>query len=855
MAEAHPVGFQWVVEAKRRGARIVHIDPRFTRTSALAHEFMSVRAGTDIALLGGLINYVLTHERDFRDYVTAYTNAGAILREEFADTEDLDGLFSGFDPDTGSYDVASWAYENVPDVSPAVGKERWVEPTNRGPSVGGRRDDEAATVEQFGSGGATVGGKPKVDPTLQHPRCVYQVLKRHFARYTPAAVAEICGVDIEQFLDVARAITENSGRERTTAWVYSVGWTQHTVGAQNIRSASILQLLLGNIGRPGGGILALRGHASIQGSTDVPTLFNLLPGYLPMPDAHRHPDIDSYVRADEGRIGFWGNIRAYAVSLLKAYWGDHATAANDFRYDHLPRLTGDHGTYQTVRDQLAGRGKGYFLAGENPAVGSANGKLQRLGMANLEWLVVRDMRLIESATFWKDGPEIDTGELDTERIGTEVFFLPAASHAEKDGTFTNTQRLLQWHEKAVEPPEEARSDLWFYYHLGRIIREKLADSTDPRDLPVQELTWSYPTEGPHAEPSAQAVLAEMSGFGPDGPLSGYPQLRADGSTSSGCWIYCGVYADGHNQAANRQPYSEQSWVAPGWAWAWPDNRRILYNRASADPQGRPWSERKRYLWWDEEQRRWAGPDRPDFEAEKPPDFQPEPNATAQDGLAGDEPFIMQADGKGWLFAPAGLLDGPLPTHYEPVESPVPNSLYGQQENPIFRPYQHAGNRYHPIDSDVYPYVFTTYRLTEHHTAGGMSRMLPYLSELQPEFFCEVSPALARERGLRHLGWATIVSARSAIEARVMVTDRIRPLRVRGRVVHQVGLPYHWGTNGLSIGDAANDLLPIALEPNVDIQESKAATCDIRPGRRPRGRALPELVRTYRRRAGIERSDS
>jgi formate dehydrogenase major subunit len=864
MAECHPVGFQWVVEAKNRGAKIIHIDPRFTRTSALAHTHAAVRAGSDIAFLGGLINYVLENRKEFREYVVAYTNAGAILREDFADTEDLDGLFSGYDPEGRQYDYSSWAYEGA-DVAPAAGKrEAWTHSADRqesgtsAESQQGRtsgEQKETAESQAYGSGGASVGAKPRIDETLEHPRCVFQVLKRHFARYTPEVVADVCGVPVEQFLEIAEAITQNSGRERTTAWVYSVGWTQHTVGVQYIRTASILQALLGNIGRPGGGILALRGHASIQGSTDIPTLFNILPGYIPMPHAHEHSDLDSFVGRDAGKTGFWGNMRSYAVSLLKAYWGEHATAENDFRFDHLPRITGDHGTYRTVYNQIEGKCKGYFLVGENPAVGSANGKLQRLGLANLDWLVVRDLQLIESATFWKDGPEIETGELATEEIGTEIFFLPAASHTEKAGSFTNTQRLLQWRHKAVEPSGDARSELWFYYHLGRIIREKLKDSTDPRDLPLQELNWSYPTNGETADPSAEAVLAEISGTGPNGPLSGYTELKDDGSTSCGCWIYSGVYADGHNHAANRKPGSEQDWVASQWGWAWPANRRILYNRASADPEGKPWSERKRYVWWDADQGKWVGDDVPDFEATKPPDYVPPEGAQAQDAIAGTDPFIMQTDGRAWLFAPAGLADGPLPAHYEPFESPFDNALYGQRENPTRRAYGGPHNRYNPPGSPVFPYVFTTYRLTEHHTAGGMSRTLPYLSELQPEFFCEVSPELAAERGLRHGEWATIISARTAVEARVLVTERMKPLRARGKVVHQVGLPYHWGSSGLSTGDSANDLLSVVLDPNVHIQEAKAATCDIRPGRRPRGTDLLDLVQQYQDRAGIEGSET
>jgi formate dehydrogenase major subunit len=848
MAECHPVGFQWVLEAKARGARIIHVDPRYTRTSALADTHAAIRAGTDIAFLGGLVNYVLSNELDFREYVLAYTNAGAILREDFADTEDLDGLFSGYDPETGQYDIASWNYEGA-DPAAAAGRRD----ASRERIHGGELHQQTGRAEQYGSGGAPVDAKPEIDDTLTNPWCVYQVLERHFSRYTPEAVADICGIPVQRFREIAEAVTANSGRERTTAFVYSVGWTHHTVGVQYIRTAAILQALLGNIGRPGGGIMALRGHASIQGSTDIPTLFNLLPGYIPMPNAHAHLDLDSFVADDAGKTGFWGNMRSYTVSLLKSYWGEHATAENDYRFDHLPRLTGDHGTYNTVRGQLAGDCKGYFVIGENPAVGSANGKMQRLGMANLDWLVVRDFQLIESATFWADGPEIETGELSPSEVPTEVFFLPAAAHTEKDGSFTNTQRLLQWHHKAVEPPDDARSELWFYYHLGLRIREKLAGSDAPRDLPLQELTWDYPTVSTPArpeiaEPSAETVLAEINGTGPSGPLSSYTQLRDDGSTACGCWIYCGCYAEGKNQADRRKPGSEQSWVAPEWGWSWPSNRRILYNRASADPEGNPWSDRKRYTYWDAAAGRWTGPDVPDFEASKPPDYVPPEGATAEDALAGTDPFIMQTDGRAWLYVPTGLTDGPLPAHYEPAESPVDNPLYAQQHNPTREIIRHAANPQNPDKSPVYPYVFTTYRLTEHHTAGGMSRSLPYLSELQPEFFCEVSPELAAERGLIHRGWATIVSARTAIEARVLVTERIRPLRVRGRTIHQVGLPYHWGPNGLSRGDSANDLLGIVLDPNVHIQEAKAATCDIRPGRRPRGARLAELVDEYRSRA-------
>jgi formate dehydrogenase major subunit len=478
-------------------------------------------------------------------------------------------------------------------------------------------------------------------------------------------------------------------------------------------------------------------------------------------------------------------------------------------------------------------------------------------MANLDWLVVRDLYMIESATFWKDGPEVATGEVVPTECRTEVFFMPAASHVEKEGTFTQTQRMLQWREQAVEPPGDCRSELWFFYHLGRLVRDRLAGSAAPRDQGILNLNWDYPVHGERGdEPSAEAVLKEINGYdsATGEPLPGYLSLKDDGTTACGCWIYSGVYADGVNQAARRKPGSEQDWVALEWGWVWPADRRTLYNRASADPDGRPWSERKRYVWWDPEAGEWTGYDVPDFEKTKPPTYRPPEGATGVAAISGDDPFIMQGDGKGWLYAPGGLIDGPKPTHYEPAESPVRNPLYHQQANPTRKVYDRPDNPINPSPPDrhvdVYPYVFTTSRLTEHHTAGGMSRHLAYLSELQPEMFVEVSPELAAERGLEHLGWAHVVTTRTAIEARVMVTDRLTPLRIEERIVHQIWLPYHWGGEGLVTGDSANDLFGIALDPNVLIQESKVGTCDIRPGRRPTGPELLAYVDEYRVRAGV-----
>ncbi len=839
MAECHPVGFQWVIEAKERGAKIIHVDPRYTRTSAMADLHVPIRSGTDIAFLGGVINYILENGREFREYVREYTNARVIINDEFRDTEDLDGFFSGWLEEDGVYDVTSWSYAGTKEEA-SGGKEE--------------QDADVSGEQSHGAHGIELerGELPEQDRTLEHPNCVFQLLKKHFRRYTPEMVEEICGVPKELFLRVAQTLCENSGSERTSAFVYSVGWTQHTVGVQYIRSAAIIQFLLGNIGRPGGGILALRGHANIQGSTDIPTLFNILPSYIPMPHPQETPTLETFVDLNAPSTGAWGSLHAYITSMLKAWFGDAATKENEFCFEYLPRIDGDHSHYSTMLRMLEDEVPGFFVVGENPAVGSANGKLQRLAMSHLDWLVVRDTNLIETATFWRDSAEIETGELRTEDIKTEVFFLPAAAHTEKDGCFTNTQRLLQWHAKALEPPADCRSELHFFYHLGRKIREKLAGSQEPVERPILDLTWDYPTQGPRAEPVAEAVLQEINGRNLEtGEFIGqYEELTPDGTTSCGSWLHAGIYKGGVNQAARRRPHTEQDWVALEWGWSWPKNVRILYNRSSADPEGRPWSERKRYVWWDEEQGRWTGRDSPDITPDKPPDYTPEGDASGTEALTGREPYVVHPDGLGWLYVPAGLVDGPLPTHYEPHESPFPNPLYGQQQNPARQRYDRKENRYNPVGSEVYPYVLTSYRLTEHHTAGGMSRTTRYLSELQPEFFCEVSPKLAEERGLEHGAWATIVTARSAVEARVLVTDRLKPLEVQGRTIQQVGVPYHWGKRGVATGDSANDLFSLALDPNVHIQEVKAATCDIRPGRRPRGPDLLEFVEEYRRRAGV-----
>lgn len=818
MAECHPVGFQWVMEAKRLGATLIHVDPRFTRTSAVADIHVPIRPGSDIAFLGAIVNYIIQNDRWFKEYVVNYTNASAIISDDFQDTEDLDGLFSGWDAEKGEYDPKSWQYKGV-EVSPAAGHR------------------EMFSGEPRAERGAIISAEEH-DPSLKDPRCVFQIVKRHYSRYTPEVVQQLCGISPELFEKVARALCDNSGRERTSAFCYAVGWTQHSVGVQYIRTASIIQMLLGNIGRPGGGIMALRGHASIQGSTDIPTLYNMLPGYLPMPKATYDTDLEKYIEYNESATGWWSEFRKYTVSLLKAWYGAAATEENQWCYDYLPHITGDHSHFVTTAAMADGMVKGFFVMGENPVVGSMNGALQRKALRQLDWLVVSDFAPTETAEFWRSAPEIASGEIDSADISTEVFFLPCAAHSEKDGSFTNTQRLLQWHHKAIDPPGDCRSDLHIVYHLGKRLKELYGSSGDSKDLPIQNLTWEYGPTGDKEEPDAETVLPEINGHSlPERSLlSGYKELKADGSTACGCWIYSGCYKDGINQPARRKPGQEQNWVAPEWGWSWPDNRRLLYNRASADPEGKPWSERKRYVWWDEQEKKWTGLDKPDFILDRPPGYRPPKDAKGIDTLSGIDPFIMQAEGKAWLYDPSGLLDGPLPTHYEPQESVLKNVLYGQQCNPARMEWYRRDNPYHKAYADErYPFVATTYRLTEHHTAGGMSRWLPWLCELQPEMFVEVSPELAALRGLSNGGWATISTMRGEIEARVLVTERLQPLFIQGREVHTVGLPYHWSWLGRSTGDAANDLTAFIADPNVSIEESKAFSVQIVAGRRSEGK--------------------
>jgi formate dehydrogenase major subunit len=851
MAECHPVAFRWVMQAKTRTTHpctLIHADPRFTRTSAMANVYAPLRAGSDIVLLGALIRHVVEfleqivakpaeqrtpRERFFHDYLLHYTNAATLITEDYRDTEDDDGLFAGFQANERRYDTSKWRYDSP--AAPA--------PTAQPPG-----ESFSETV------GRLVSPHSRQDLTLQHERCVFRILKKHFSRYTPQLVRDVCATPPETFQKVADALLDNAGPDRTGAICYAVGWTQHTTGVQIIRAASILQLLLGNIGRPGGGILALRGHATIQGSTDIATLYNLHPGYLNTPSAlRRHDTLLDYIRAETQATSFWSNFPAFIVSQLKAWFGDAATATNEYGYNSLPKIVGDHSHMPMMVAMSEGKMDGFFAMGQNPAVGGQNASLQRKALAKLKWMVVRDLYETETASFWKDSPEVQRGELTPRDIQTEVFLLPAAGVPEMDGSFTNTQRLVQWHDKAVDAPEDARSDIWFTYHLGRRLQELYRTSDNPRDWPIKSLVWDYVDEEDNREwrikdePSAARIIREINGYNCQTklPLSAFADIKDDGTTACGAWIYTGIYApdqqhpNGLNRAASRRG---DDWTSLEWGFAWPANRRIMYNRASADPQGNPWPKEARlareharpgrnlqgYVYWDPTQRRWVGYDVPDFPPAKAPDTAEQPNGVGLNYHDGASPFIMKADGKGWLFVPSGLVDGPLPTHYEPYESPVHNLVYRRQEkNPVALRYPVPGNDYAEIGGQQYPHVLSTYRLTEHHLSGSMSRWLPWLAELQPELFCEISPEHADELKVKSTDWVAISTPRGSIRAKALVTRRIQPFYLRGQTLHHVGLPWHWGYKGVVTGDVVNDLTALVGDPNVSIHESKVFVCNVR----------------------------
>jgi formate dehydrogenase major subunit len=801
MAENHPVGFQWVMKAKEHGAKLIHVDPRYTRTSAAADLHVPIRSGTNIAFFGGLIHYAIEHDLYFKDYVVHYTNASFLIDPEFKTATDGDGLFSGFDAAKKTYDRSSWKYQLDAD------------------------------------------GNPKRDLTLKDPHSVFQLLRRHYSRYTVEMVERVCGIPKEKFVAAAKLFCENSGPERTGAITYALNLTQHTNGVENIRALCMLQLLLGNIGRPGGGVVALRGHANVQGATDLELLYHELPGYMAQPLRDVHPDLKTYLDKETPKGGYWVNKPKFFVSLLKAFYGEAATEKNDYGYGWLPkRASADAYSHQHIFvDMYAGTIKGFLALGQNPAVGGPNAKLARSAMQKLDWLVVTDIFLTETAEVWK------TPGTNPKDVKTEVFFLPMAPAAEKDGSLTNTMRLIQWHEAAVKPPGDCSSDAAFIVRLARRLQKRYATSKKPRDQGFLAASFTY---GDHPdEPNMELVLKEVSGYATrdiadkDGKLqyrrgqavSTFAHLADDGSTAAGCWIYTGVInetPDGKlvNRAASRKPADASDYLGHGWGFAWPANRRLLYNRASADLTGKPWSDKKKVIWWDaqapgapDKPGKWVGLDVPDFNP-----------LVAPTDKNGDKPFIMRADLVGAFFGP--LVDGPFPEHYEPVESPVRNLLSKQQRNPVAKIWEvpDEKNMLAPVGSKDFPYVITTYRLTEHHLSGVMSRQLPFLAELHHSHFAEVSHELAEELGIANGDTVTVSSPRGKIHVRAMVTSRLKPFVVDGKKVHQIGVPWHWGWKGIdalpgSKGDITNDLSATVGDPTVYIQETKAFVCNVQKG--------------------------
>ncbi len=794
-AECHPVSYKWVMKAKERGATIIHIDPRFTRTSATADIWVPVRPGTNIVFFGGLIRYALENRKYFHDYVVAYTNASLLLDESFKGPTDLDGVFSGYDAPRRTYDQSSWRFQ---------------------------LDAE---------------GVPRKDPTLRDPACVFQHLRRHYERYTPEMVERVCGIPVDLFVKVADIYCSASGPDKTATASYAQQLNQSTNGVQQIRALGMLQLLLGNVGRPGGGVVALGGHANAQGATDFGTLYHMLPGYPAAPLQAAHPTLQDYLERTTPKGGYGVNNPKFVISLLKAWWGAAATPDNEFAYEYLPkREKAEAYSYQHLHaEMLRGRVKGFIVMGENPAVDSPNAKMARQALRNLEWLVVVDLFETETAAVWKE-PGVDP-----KSSKVEVFLVPGVPTTEKDGSLTNTMRMAQWHVKAVEAPGEARSDAAFVVDVGTRVKELYKDSTAKKDRPLLDLVWDYQPQGPKKEPRMELVLKECNGYATEDiteggklvyakgqPLKSFGHLRDDGLTACGNWIYTGIYPDeGRNLALRRDKAREGDYLAHEWGFVWPANRRILYNRASADPRGRPWSERKRLVWWDRLQRKWVGLDVPDFNPTVWPEA-PRAKDGPFKGIGGADAFIMNPHGRGQFFA--ALVEGPFPEHYEPFESPTRNLLSKVQNNPVARPWD-IGDLNRLGTADTYPYVLTTCELTE-HDAAGTSRHVPWLSELFHGHFAEIGREMANALSIQNGDMITVETPRAKIKVRAMVTERIKPFVIDGKKVYQVAIPWHWGYQGAmpsARGDVTNDLVASLGDPTTYAPESKALLCNVRKG--------------------------
>jgi formate dehydrogenase major subunit len=783
-AEAHTCGFKWVTEAKaHNGAKLIVVDPRFTRTAAVSDLYAPLRPGTDIAFLGGVINYLLSSGKIFKEYVAAYTNAAYIVKEGFGFE---DGLFTGYNAEKRDYDRSTWDYEY----------------------------DEA--------------GNARLDPTLENPRCVLNLLKAHYSRYTPAMVERTCGTPADLFQQVCEIIATTANGSKSMTSMYALGWTQHSKGSQNIRNMAIIQLLLGNIGVPGGGINALRGHANVQGITDFGLFSPSVPGYMAMPKSSE-ATLEDYlktrafkpIRPDQ--MSYWQNYRKFFVSFLKAMYGKNATAENQFGYDWLPKVNMNYEVLRVFEMMFQGKLNGYVCQGFNPLMSMPNRKKLIAGLSKLKFLVVIDPVHTETAHFFENHGEMN--DADPSKIDTEVFLLPAATFAEDDGTFTNSGRVIQWHWKAAEPPAQVKNDNQIIADLFLRLKALYAKEGGAFPEPIMNLSWSYRDP---ADPTAEELLREINGVAlsdlPDADptkpplkkagelLDLFGQLKDDGSTSCANWIYSGCYTEKGNLTARRNPADPSGkGIHPNWGYAWPANRRILYNRASADPSGKAWSARKKVIEWNGS--KWAGIDVPDFG----PAIDPTQKATG--------PFIMNPEGVGRLFTRALMKEGPFPEHYEPFESPVANPFHPKvQANPVARVFK--GDMEVFGKPEDFPYVGTTYRLTEHFHFWSKHSKLNAI--LQPEMFVEIGEALAKEKGIAAGDWVEVSSNRARIKAKAVVTKRIRPLMCDGKPVHVVGIPLHWGFVGATKkGFGANQLTPYVGDANTETPEFKAFLVNVK----------------------------
>lgn len=770
-AENHPISFKWVTKAKENGAKLISVDPRFTRTSSKADIYSKMRSGTDIAFVGGIINYCLDNELYHKDYVVEYTNASFIIDPQFKFD---DGLFSGYDEANRKYEKSTWKYQL----------------------------DE--------------NGNPKQDKSLQDPNCVFQLLKKHFKRYTADKVCAITGADKKDWLAVARTYCETGKPGKSGTIMYAMGTTQHTHGTQNIRSYAILQLLLGNIGVAGGGINALRGESNVQGSTDHCLLFHILPGYLKTPKAAQKTYKQYLAEVtpktnDPKSANWWGNYAKYSTSLLKAWYGDKASKDNEFAYQYLPKISGNYSHISLFEAMYKGKIKGAMLFGQNPAVAGPNAEKERKALENLDWMVAIDLWETDTSIFWKR-PGVDP-----KKINTEVFLLPACSSVEKEGSVVNSGRWSQWRYAAVKPFLKSKSDLAIINELCKAVKKEYAKGGQFPD-PIRDLEWNYPVDE-HHEPDVHAVAKEINGyFLKDVTIKGknfkagtlvpsFAFLMDDGSTSSGNWLYCASYTEAGNMAARRSRKHDKFNVGlfPEWAWCWPVNRRIIYNRASVDLKGVPWDKKHPVISWNDITKKWEG-DVPD--GGWPPGTK--------------HAFIMKPEGHARLFGP-GLADGPFPEHYEPLESPVQNQLTKQQNNPAIKIWEpdKIGT------SKKFPIVGTTYRVTEHWQAGAMTRNLPWLVELVPDAFVEISEELAKKKRIKNGDKVLLTTKRGKMETYALVTKRIKPYKIGNKTVHQVGVIWHFGYGGLAKGGSANVLTPHVGDANTMIPEYKAFLCNIK----------------------------